>query len=84
MFCKAVSEKVRKNLRIIARTQTTPHIPLSVGLRISDECAAQIADLLLKLKTTTDGKNVLKHNNFSSYKEVSAEEYEKIGELLVQ
>lgn len=79
---KAASEKVRKNMRIIARTQSTPHIPLSVGLRISDECAAQIADLLLKLKTTTDGKNVLKHNNFSGFKKASPEEYEKIGELL--
>jgi phosphonate transport system substrate-binding protein len=79
---KAASEKVRKSMRIIARTQTTPHIPVSVGARINDECAAKIADLLLKLKTTPDVKNVLKHNNFSGFKKASPREYEKLGELL--
>jgi phosphonate transport system substrate-binding protein len=80
----AASKMVRENMRIIARTQTTPHIPVSVGTRISDECAAQISEILLNLKTSPDAKNVLKHNNFSGFKKTSAEEYERIGELLAQ
>lgn len=79
---EAASATVRKNMRIIAKTQSTPHIPISVSPRISEDCAAEIAELLLHMGTTAEGKKVLSHNNFSGFKHTSAEDYEKIRDLL--
>ena len=81
---KTASAKIRDNMRIIARTDSTPHIPISVSPRISDACAAEITELLLKAGTTPESRDVLKHNNFTGFKHTSPKEYEKIRELLVQ
>ena len=80
---EAASQQVRNSMRIIARTESTPHIPISVSPRINKNCAAEIAKLLLKMDSTIEGQNVLKHNQFSGFRQAQAEEYEKVRDLLV-
>jgi len=79
---EAANIKVKKSMRIIARTESTPHIPISVGSRISDNCAAEITRLLLEMKTTPEGEEALSHNSFSGFKKANAEDYERIKDLL--
>lgn len=79
---EAASARVKENMRIIARTESTPHIPISVSPRISDSCAAEISELLLGMKTTPEGKVALSHNSFSGFKKTSPEEYERVRDLL--
>ncbi len=79
---EAANIKVKKNMRIIARTESTPHIPISVGSRISESCAAKISELLLGMKTTPEGVEALSHNSFSGFKKANPEDYEKIKHLL--
>ena len=81
---EAASARVRENMRIIAKTESTPHIPISVSPRISESCATEIAELLLQMGTTEEGKKVLSHNSFSGFKKTSPEEYEKVRDLLVR
>jgi phosphate/phosphite/phosphonate ABC transporter binding protein len=80
----AASARVKENMRIIAKTESTPHIPISVSPRISESCAAEIAELLLQMATSTEGKAALSHNSFSGFKQASPEAYEKISDLLSQ
>lgn len=78
------SAKIRDNMRIIAKTKSTPHIPISVSPKISESCAADIKDVLLKMGNTQEGKNILRLNRFSGFKQAQPEEYEKIRNLLVR
>lgn len=81
---QAASASIRDNMRIIARTQSTPHIPISVGPGISEDCAAEIKELLLQMGTTQEGKKALSHNSFSGFKPTTDEDYDKIRDLLEQ
>jgi len=78
----AASQQVRDNMRIIAKTQRAPHIPISVSERISKSCAAEISHLLLDMTSTAEGRQVLEHNRFSGFRLSSAAEYEKFSEQI--
>jgi len=78
----AASKKVRDSMRIIARTESTPHIPISVAPRLSDACAAAITGLLVNMGSTPEGKAVLQHNRFTGYRQGDPAVYEKLNELL--
>jgi len=79
---EAASEQVKNSMRILAKTDRAPHIPISVGDKISSACATQIRELLLAMSSTTEGKQVLKHNRFSGFRLSRAEEYEKFNALI--
>jgi len=78
----AASPHVKESMRIIARTDSTPHIPISVSSRISKSCTDEITKVLLEMKTTERGKQALRHSSFSGFKKTSAEDYESMKDLL--
>jgi len=78
----AASEQVRRNMRIIARTESAPHIPISISPKISDECAAEVAGLLLDMRHSEEGREALSHNRFSGFRKAYPEDYERIRDLL--
>ena len=80
----ATDALIKDNMRIIARTASSPHIPISVSPRIGASCADQISSLLLQMATTDEGKAALKNNNFSGFKKVSTEDYNNVKDLLVR
>ena len=81
---EAASERVRKDMRIIAKTESTPHIPISVSPRISESCATEISEIMLRMGATAEGQSVLSHNRFSGFKKTYPEDYEKVRDLLAQ
>ncbi len=81
---EAASARVRESMRVIAKTDSAPHIPISVSPRISKACAGKISNLLLQMGRTEEGRKVLSHNRFSGFKETSLEDYEKIRDRLVK
>ena len=80
---EAASQQVRQSMRIIVKTESAPHIPISISPRISKTCAAEMAQLLLKMDSTIEGQKALKHNQFSGFRKAQAEEYETVRDLLV-
>jgi len=79
---EAASKKVRDSMRIIARTESTPHIPISVAPWLNEACAAEITDLLLRMETSAEGRAVLEHNRFTGYRLADPAIYERLDELL--
>lgn len=75
---EAASKQVRDSMRIITTTERGPHIPISVGPRISKTCAEEISTLLLGMSSNTEGQQVLKHNRFTGFRQTQINEYEKI------
>jgi phosphonate transport system substrate-binding protein len=78
----AASEEVRRNMRIIGRTESTPHIPISVSAKISEPCATEISETLLNMSASKAGREALSHNRFSGFRKAYAEDYDRISELL--
>ncbi len=78
----AASQQVRQAMRIIARTESSPHIPISVNPRINQPCITEITGLLLNMATTKEGRKALSHNRFSGFRKARAEEYDRIRDLL--
>lgn len=79
---EAASTKVRDSMRIIARTESTPHIPISVAPWLGASCAARIADLLVNMGSTPEGRAVLQHNRFAGYRQGDPSDYESLNDLL--
>ena len=78
----AASKEVRDSMRIIARTESTPHIPISVAPWLDRDCATEIAQLLIGMEATPEGRAVLQHNRFTGYRPGDPAVYEKLNELL--
>jgi len=79
---EAASKKVQDSMRLIARTESTPHIPISVAPWLGEACAAEIAELLINMGSTPEGKAVLQHNRFTGYRKGDPSIYESLNELL--
>lgn len=79
---EAASEKVRESMRVIAKTESTPHIPISVSPRLGVSCAAEIADLLVNMESSPEGKSVLEHNRFTGFRQGDPAVYERLNDLL--
>ena len=69
-------------MRIIAKTESTPHIPISVSPRISERCATEITNCCCRWEQQQEGKAALSHHSFSGFKQVSSAAYENISDLL--
>ncbi len=80
----AASKPVRESMRIIAKTDSTPQIPISVSPKINKNCADKIAELMLNMNTKKEGQEILKHNQFTGFRQAQAEEYERVRDLLVR
>jgi phosphonate transport system substrate-binding protein len=78
----SASETVRNSMRVIARTRSTPHIPISVGPWVSDDCAAEISDILLNMNTNDEGRAALDLIQFSGFKQGDPEVYEELNRTL--
>lgn len=80
----AASQTLRDSMRIIAETETAPHIPISVSKRINSACEAEITALLLKMDIIPEGKNVLQHNRFIGFKHVNEKDYQRVRDHLLE
>jgi len=79
---EAASDEVRKSMRVIARTRSAPHIPISVGQWIPGDCAAAISALLLDMANTSEGRAALSDNSFSGFRKGDPEVYEHLNKTL--
>ncbi len=79
---EAASKKVRESMRIIAQTESAPHMPISVAEKINQNCSADIQRVLLNMASTEKGRKVLEHNRFAGFSEAQAQEYESVKNLM--
>ena len=67
----AASDSIKKEMRIIARSETMPHIPISVGPWIAAACAEKITAVLTTMSKTAAGQAVLQHVPFGGFKQAN-------------
>ena len=72
------SAEVRDKMKIVATTDSSPHMPISAGPWVSKECREAITTVLLGMKQSTEGKAVLEHIRFPGFTRSSDEIYEQL------
>jgi phosphonate transport system substrate-binding protein len=70
--------EVKENMRVIAQTAGTPHMPISVSASVSERDATIIENALLNLKSSDDGKALLKHLSWPGFAKTSPAEYDQL------
>lgn len=78
------SPEIRESLRIIARTKGTPHMPIAVASRISDQEVRIIRESLQNLKQTEEGKALLKHLAWPGFTAAEPEDYDQLEWVVKQ
>jgi len=61
------SPKVRESMRVIAVTESTPHMPISAAPWIVPECREEITDVLLSMPSTPAGREALDQAGFQRF-----------------
>lgn len=70
--------QVKNAMRIIAQTKGTPHMPISVSPSVSEQDAAIIEKALLGLKSSDEGRALLKHLSWPGFAKTEPAEYDQL------
>ncbi|WP_455205692.1 phosphate/phosphite/phosphonate ABC transporter substrate-binding protein [Kaarinaea lacus] len=75
---KRAKPEIRNSMKIIAQTAGTPHMPISVSPSVLPQEAAIIERALLDLKTSDEGKALLRHLSWPGFAKVDPSEYDQL------
>ena len=73
---KRMEAKIVNSMRVIGRTASTPHMPISVAPWIDRETAEKFTEILLSLKKTKEGRAALKKTGWPGFKASTPREYD--------
>jgi phosphonate transport system substrate-binding protein len=76
---KLAAPKVRESMQILAQTQGTPHMPISVAPTLSMEQVRIVEEALLSLNQSKEGRALLKHLSWPGFAKSTPQEYDAIG-----
>lgn len=71
--------EVRDAMLVLATTQGTPHMPISVAPSLSEEQVRIIEEALTSLTQNDSGRALLKHLSWPGFTKTTPEEYDAIG-----
>ncbi|MDH5766735.1 MAG: phosphate/phosphite/phosphonate ABC transporter substrate-binding protein [Gammaproteobacteria bacterium] len=69
---------VVSQMRVIATTQSVPHIPISTASWVDKKLFLSIKQVFLNMQNTETGRNLLKHLNWPGFIKVDADEYKNL------
>ncbi|WP_455210265.1 phosphate/phosphite/phosphonate ABC transporter substrate-binding protein [Kaarinaea lacus] len=75
---KRAKPEILNSMKIIAQTEGTPHMPICVSASVSVENEAIIQNALLNLKSSDQGKTLLKHLSWPGFAKTSPAEYDQL------
>jgi phosphonate transport system substrate-binding protein len=76
---KRAAPEVRASMLILATTQGTPHMPISVAPTLSKEQVRIVEEALLGLRQSKEGRALLKHLSWPGFAKATPQEYDAIG-----
>jgi phosphonate transport system substrate-binding protein len=72
------SAEVRESMRIIAKTESSPHMPISAAPWLDTACMREITRLLTGMRDDPAGREVLGKIRFGGFVETSYADYERL------
>jgi phosphonate transport system substrate-binding protein len=75
---KRVAPQIRNDMTVIAETEGTPHMPFAVSPSVSAEEASIIETAMTNLKSSEEGRKLLKHLAWPGFTKTSPAEYDQL------
>lgn len=75
---RAANRDVREGMRIIAKSERSPHMPVSAAPWLDEVCANKIARILQTMRDSEAGRDVLKKTRFPGFVNASETDYENL------
>jgi len=75
---KRARTEVKNAMRVIDKTDGTPHMPIAVSSRVSEKDAQKIQTVLVNLKNTDEGRALLKHLSWPGFVVATPDEYDSV------
>lgn len=75
-----IPDDIRKELKVLAETETLPHRPIAVRGDISQETARKVKNSLLVMADDPEGQKILASMGYKGFDDTSDREYDKVRE----
>ncbi len=73
---KLAEPAVRNSMRVVGRTESTPHLPISVAAWVDRKTVKRFTEIILSLNKTEEGREVLKKMGWLGFKAATPREYD--------
>ena len=81
---RRMAPEIKEQVRVIAKTASTPHMPFSVAPWISADLAEAFASAMVETKNTPEGKALLKHLGWPGFVAAEPVEYDAFGSFAAE
>ena len=71
--------EIRDNTRIVAETESAPHMPIAVARWVDDGIARRLRDILLNMSSDSQGHTLLQHFDWSGFVVAQLGDYDSLG-----
>lgn len=75
---KRAKKEIKKSMRVVSTTDGSPHMPLAVSSTLDKMTVTKIKNSLVNLKSSKEGKALLKHLRWPGFVSVEPKEYDKL------
>jgi len=75
---RVASAEVRESMRVLATTESTPHMPVSAAPWVSESCMDDITRVLVRMSSTPKGQTVLNKINFRGFVRTNPDVYDRL------
>lgn len=77
---EAIPDDIRRELKILAETETLPHRPIAVRADVAPEISEKIRAALLGIKDDPEGRKLLASLGYSGFEGATDSDYDKVRE----
>lgn len=76
--------EIRDNTRIVAETESAPHMPIAVARWVDDGIARRLRDILLNMSSDPQGHTLLQHLDWPGFVAAQPGDYDSLGPIADQ
>ena len=76
----AIPDDVRRELKVLAETETLPHRPIAVRSDVPSDAAESVKNALLGMKDDPEGLRILASIGYQGFEDTSDRDYDKVRE----
>ncbi len=81
LYLRARSE-IRDNTRIVAETESVPHMPIAVAPWVDEHVARRLRDILVNMSDDPQGRVVLQHLDWPGFVAAQPGDYDGLGPIV--
>jgi len=77
-------QEIRDNTRIVAETESAPHMPIAVARRMDNGIVRRLRDILVNMSSEPQGRALLQHIDWPGFVAAQPGDYDHLGRIANQ